>query len=62
VCEAIVEGQLVPAGPDSPEEAICLICGIVIRKRKRRNMDRQVVRFYLHENRVGEKRPNRHHH
>jgi hypothetical protein len=62
VREAIVEGQLVPAGPDSPEEAICLVCGSVIRKRKRCNMDRQAVYFCQRETRVGEKRPNRHHH
>ena len=59
--EAVVEGQLVSADPDSPEEATCLVCGSVVRKRKRRNMDRQVVRFYLHETREGEKSPNRYH-
>jgi hypothetical protein len=61
VREAIIEGRFVPAGPDSPEEAICPACGGAVTKRKRRNMDRQVVRFYLHETRVGEKCPNRYH-
>ena len=47
--EAIAEGQLVPAGPDAPEEAVCPACGGAVRKRKRRTMDGQVTYFYRHE-------------
>jgi hypothetical protein len=39
--EAIVKGQPMLAGPDSPEEAVCPGCGGAVRKRKRRTMDRQ---------------------
>lgn len=34
--EAKVEGQLVKAGPDSPETALCPACGGVVEKRRRR--------------------------
>jgi hypothetical protein len=61
VREAIVEGQLVPAGPDAPEEAICPACGGAVRKRKRRTMDGQVAYFYRHERGTGEKCPLRYH-
>jgi hypothetical protein len=62
VREAIVDGQPVQVSADSPEEAVCPACGGAIKKRKRCNMDRQAVYFCQRETRVGEKRPNRHHH
>jgi uncharacterized protein with PIN domain len=58
---AIVEGQLVPAGSDAPEEAVCPACGGAVRKRKRRTMDGQVTYFYRHERETGEECPLRYH-
>ena len=34
--EALVDGRLVLAGVDSPEEAVCPSCGGTVKKRKRR--------------------------
>jgi len=57
--EAMVKGQLVLAGPDSPEEAVCPSCGGAVKKRKRRRMDGQVTYFYRHKAGIGEKCPRR---
>jgi hypothetical protein len=56
--EAKVEGQLVQAGPDSPEKAQCPSCpwsfgpwtkgGSTVTKRKRRRMDGSISYFYRH--------------
>ncbi len=52
--EAKVGGQLVQAGPDSPEKALCPACGGAVSKRKRCRMDGSVTYFYRHARGVGE--------
>ena len=52
--EATVEGQLVQAGPDSPEKGCCPACGGAVSKRKRRRMDGSVAYFYRHDNGQGD--------
>ncbi len=59
--KAKVNEHWVLAGPDSPDEAVCPSCGGVVKKRKRRNMDRQVTYFYRHKIGVGEDCPLRYH-
>jgi hypothetical protein len=61
VREVIVKGQLVPAGPGTPEKAICPACGGAVRKRKRCAMGGQVTYFYRHERGTGEECPLRYH-
>lgn len=46
--EAVVNGQMISAGPDSPEKAQCPVCGGTVTKRKRRRMDGSVSWFYRH--------------
>ena len=55
--EAQVNGQIVQAGPDSPEVATCPACGGVVEKRKRRTMGGQVTYFYRHKDGEGPKCP-----
>ena len=55
--EAMVNGRLVLAGPDSPEEAFCPSCGGAVKKRKRRKMDGQMTYFYRHKAGVEKKCP-----
>ena len=43
--DASVDGLLVPAGENSPEEAVCQSCGGAVKKRKRRGMGGQVTYF-----------------
>ena len=57
--EALVDGRLVLAGVDSPEEAVCPSCGGAVKKRKRRKMSGQVTYFYRHETGVGDECPRR---
>ena len=59
--EAIVEGQLVLAGSDAPEEAVCPACGGAVRKRKRRTMEGETTYFYRHERNAGKECPLRYH-
>ena len=47
--DAMVNGQLVVAGPGSPEKAMCPSCGGAVSRRKRRKMDGEVVYFYRHK-------------
>jgi hypothetical protein len=47
--EAVVDGQLVQADPDSPDRAQCPECGGAVSKRKRRRMDGKVIFFYRHD-------------
>jgi hypothetical protein len=46
--EAKVDGQLVQAGPDSPERARCPACGSTVTKRKRSIMGGGTTYFYRH--------------
>jgi hypothetical protein len=46
--EAMVDGRLVPAGPDAPEVGRCPECGHEVHIRKRRTMDKTVTWFYRH--------------
>ena len=55
--EAMVDRQLVLAGPDSPETAVCPSCGGLVKKRKRRKMGGGMTYFYRHKTGVGEKCP-----
>ena len=61
MCEAMVNGRLMVAGPGSPEKAMCPSCGGTVSKRKRRKMDGEVVYFYRHKRGVGEECPRRAH-
>ncbi|MCP4540476.1 MAG: hypothetical protein GY832_25340 [Chloroflexi bacterium] len=47
--DAMVNGQLIQADPDSPEKAQCPSCGGTVTKRKRRRMDGTVAHFYRHD-------------
>ena len=47
--EANVDGQLVQAGPDSPEVATCPACGGPVVKRKRRSGRDSFTYFYRHK-------------
>ena len=50
-------GQIVSAGPDSPEVATCPACGGVVKKRKRRIMSGQATYFYRHKAGTGKECP-----
>lgn len=52
--DALVDGQIVLAGEDSPEEAVCPSCDGAVKKRKRRRMGGQVTYFYRHVRGVGD--------
>ena len=52
--EATVNGRLVLAGPDAPEEAACPCCGEMVRKRRRRRTDGWVTYFYRHATGAGD--------
>jgi hypothetical protein len=47
--EAKVNGHIVLAGPDSPQEAFCPSCGECVKKRKRRRGDGSLIYFYRHK-------------
>ena len=57
--EAKVDGQLVQAGPDSPEKGHCPSCGGTVSKRKRGRMDGIYAHFYRHDAGEGEGCPRR---
>ncbi|HET89417.1 MAG TPA: hypothetical protein ENN99_01560 [Chloroflexi bacterium] len=46
---ATLDGQLITAGPDSPDRARCPECGASVVKRKRCRMDGAVTYFYRHQ-------------
>jgi len=46
--KARVNGELVVAGPDAPEKALCPDCGGKVRKRQRERMDGDTTYFYRH--------------
>lgn len=55
--EAQVNGQMMQAGPDSPDVATCPSCGGIVEKRKRRTMGSQVTYFYRHRAGQGQECP-----
>ena len=57
--EAKVEGEVVIAGPNTPDVAECPACGGEIHKRKRRRMDGGVTFYYRHKRGVGKDCPKR---
>jgi hypothetical protein len=57
--EARVEGEIIVAGPDSPDVAQCPACGGEVHKRSRRRMDGSVSYFYRHKRGVGQNCVNR---
>lgn len=57
--EAEVDGQLVVAGPDTPELARCPTCGCEVQKRGRRRTDGQVTWYYRHKRGAGDDCPRR---
>jgi hypothetical protein len=52
--KAIVDGNLVPAGPDAPSTATCPTCGAEVQKRKRRRSDGGLTWFWRHRAGEGE--------
>ena len=51
--EAMVNGRVMVAGPDSPEKAFCPSCGEAVKKRKRKRTDGRVTYLYRHRRGVG---------
>jgi predicted nucleic acid-binding Zn ribbon protein len=54
---AKLDGELIQAGPDSPEVAQCPACGGEVRKRKRRVGRDKYTYFYRHRQGVGDECP-----
>lgn len=52
--KAEVKGDIVVAGPDSPDVAQCPACGGEVHKRSRRRMDGSVSYYYRHKRGVGQ--------
>jgi len=50
---ALVEGKLVPAGPESPDVAVCPSCKGMVVKRSRKRQGGQKTYFYRHKRGVG---------
>lgn len=57
--KAIVNEELVVAGPRAPKKAICPACGGKVQKRHRTRMDGQVTYFYRHARGEGKRCPER---
>lgn len=57
--KARVNGKLVVAEPDSPEEGFCPDCGGKVRRRHRTRMDGDVTYFYRHVRGEGKHCPRR---
>lgn len=57
--KAEVNGELVVAGPEAPDKATCPDCGTEVCKRKRTNMDGEIVYFYRHKRGQGKDCPRR---
>jgi predicted nucleic acid-binding Zn ribbon protein len=55
--EAKINGELIQAGPDSPETAQCPACGGEVRKRRRRVGRNTHTYFYRHKAGVGDDYP-----
>jgi hypothetical protein len=54
VREARLNGRLVEAGPNSPEVALCPVCGEEVHKRCRKVDRRTSTYFYRHRAGVGD--------
>ena len=52
--EAEMKGEIVVAGPESPDIAQCPACGGEVHKRSRRRMDGSVSYYYRHKRGVGQ--------
>jgi len=50
---AMVKGKLVPAGPESPDVAVCPSCKGMVVKHSRKRRDGQTTYFYHHKRSVG---------
>ncbi|MCP4538959.1 MAG: hypothetical protein GY832_17630 [Chloroflexi bacterium] len=57
--DAVVNGNLIQASPDSPEQAQCPTCGAAVVRRKRRRMDGDYSWFYRHVQGEGRDCPRR---
>jgi hypothetical protein len=55
--EAKVNGELIQAGPDSPEVATCLACGGEVHKRRRKIGRDGHAYFYRHKAGIGQDCP-----
>ena len=47
--EAVLNGRVVVAGPDSPDVAHCPTCRAEVHKRRRLTMDQTVTWYYRHQ-------------
>lgn len=54
VQKARLNGHLVEAGPDSPEQALCPACGEEVCKRRRKVSRNEYTYFYRHRTGVGD--------
>jgi len=57
--QARVDGELVTAGPDSPDVGVCPDCGGEVQRRRRTCMDGTVTYFYRHRRGHGKECPRR---
>ena len=57
--EAQIDGKLVIANKDAPDEATCPSCGSPVRKRKRKCLDGTVTWFWRHVRDAGDGCPHR---
>jgi hypothetical protein len=56
---ALVRGKLVPAGPESPDVAVCPSCKGMVLKRSRKRQGGGTTYFYRHKRGVGKGCPRR---
>jgi hypothetical protein len=59
--DAMVNGELVVASPESPDVALCPACGGEVRKRKRKTLGGRATYFYRHKTGVARGCPRRYH-
>jgi hypothetical protein len=57
--EVEVNGKLVIAGPDAPDEVVCPECGTEVQRRRVTRMDGTVTYFYRHKRGQGKDCPRR---
>ena len=56
---AMIDGEVVTAGPEAPSVATCPACGGEVEKRKRRRSDGEVTWFWRHRPGQGDGCPRR---